>query len=140
MVVNIWASCGDIPRWATPDAAAAKLPPGWAIIGQMDWPTAIAFPGSPYSIPAWLSASMKSSSCGSASTGAEKIAAAVIKQPAPSSKRTGSGWLFKRKIRFAGDLECRHVLLLAWGSATAALKSSALKTFVDRCHVHNTMT
>ena len=28
MVVNIWAICGDMPRWETPDAAAAKLPPG----------------------------------------------------------------------------------------------------------------
>src|SRR5712675_659539 len=47
-VANIRAACGDMPWRATPDAAAAKLPPGWAIIGQMDWPTAIALPGSPY--------------------------------------------------------------------------------------------
>ena len=139
MVVNIWASCGDMPRWATPDAAAAKLPPGWAIIGQMDWPTAIAFPGSPYSMPAWLSASMKSSSCGSASTGAENIAAAVIRQPAPSSKRTASGWLFTRQIQLRVISSVAMSCSSRRGSATAALKSSALKTLVYRCHVHNTM-
>ena len=72
-------------------ALAAKLPPGWASIGQMDWPRAIAFPGSPYSMPEWLSASMKLSSFGSACTGAENTAAAVMRQPAPANKRTVSG-------------------------------------------------
>ena len=91
MVVNIRAACGDMPRRATPDAAAAKLPPGWAIIGQMDWPTAIALPGSPYSMPAWLSASMKLSSLGSASPGVENAVATVIRHPRPISARTVNG-------------------------------------------------
>src|SRR5689334_23126851 len=54
IVVNMRAIIGDMPRPATLDAAAAKLPPGCDSIGQIDSPTDIAFPGSPKSMPAWL--------------------------------------------------------------------------------------
>jgi len=93
MVVNIWAIPGDRPWLVTLAAAAAKLPPGPASIGQIDWPTAIAFPGSPKSIPAWLSALMKLSSvAGSASAGAANAAAAVSSPAAEASRRMARGW------------------------------------------------
>ena len=82
-----------MPRLVTLAAAAAKLPPGCASIGQMDWPTAIALPGSPKSMPAWLSASMKLSSvAGSASAGAANAAATVSRPAAPASRRIVRGW------------------------------------------------
>ena len=92
MVVNMLAICGDMPLLAMLEAAAAKLPPGWASIGQTDWPTAIALPGSPKSTPAWLSASMKLSSTLSASAGAANAAATVSRPAAAASNRMVMGW------------------------------------------------
>ncbi len=52
IVVNMRAIVGDMPRPATLDATAAKLPPGCDSIGHTDSPTDMAFPGSPKSMPA----------------------------------------------------------------------------------------
>src|ERR1700744_3445099 len=92
MVVNMPAIRGDMPRPATLDAIVAKLPPGWASMGQMAWPTDIAFPGSPKSIPAWLSASMKLSSGLSASAGAAEDAAHAARAAPPPRAGRGGGW------------------------------------------------
>ena len=81
-----------MPRRLMLVTAPAKLPPGWASIGQMDSPTAIAFPGWPKSMPAWFNASMKlSSAFGSASAGAAKAAATVSRAAAAASSRMVRG-------------------------------------------------
>jgi hypothetical protein len=90
--VNIRAIMGDMPLPATLDAAAAKFPPGCESIGQIDSPTDIAFPGSPKSMPAWLSASMKSSPLPSASAGAANAEATVSNPAAAASRRMVKGW------------------------------------------------
>ncbi len=92
IVVNMRAIMGDMPRPATLDAAAAKLPPGCDSIGQIDSPTDIAFPGSPKSMPAWLSASMKSSPFPSAPAGAANAETTVSRPAAAASRRMVKGW------------------------------------------------